>query len=55
MATRYSTTVSESMMYVALRTGGDTGQVGYVRVALPLTKVEEQSTWLVGVVGGAAP
>jgi two-component system phosphate regulon sensor histidine kinase PhoR len=53
-ATRFSTTVNQSMMYVALRTDDPTGSVAYVRVALPLNKVEEQSAWLYRVVGGTA-
>src|SRR5439155_21506647 len=40
-ATRYSTTVNRPMKYVALRTD-DAGEVGYVRVALPLDNVQEQ-------------
>ena len=41
-ATRYSTTVHQSMMYVALRTDDESQGVAYVRVALPLSRIEGQ-------------
>jgi two-component system phosphate regulon sensor histidine kinase PhoR len=41
-ATRFSTTVGETMMYVAIRIPGDTGRVAFVRVALPLNNVSRQ-------------
>src|SRR5262249_33981046 len=53
-ATRLSQTVHQQMMFVALGTGGDSGPVGYVRVALPLDKVTEQTAWLSRAVGTAA-
>jgi two-component system phosphate regulon sensor histidine kinase PhoR len=53
-ATRFSSTLSQRMMYVALRADDDSRPVAYVRVALPLDKVEEQSAWLRRVVGSAA-
>ncbi len=42
------------MMYLALRADDDSRPVAYVRVAVPLDKVEEQSAWLRRVVGSAA-
>jgi len=39
--TRFSRTLQEPMMYLAMRTG-DGGDVAFVRVALPLTTVQEQ-------------
>jgi len=53
-ATRFSTTLHQSMMYVALRTESQPRGVAYVRVALPLEKVEAQLAWLGRVVGSAA-
>jgi two-component system phosphate regulon sensor histidine kinase PhoR len=64
-ATRFSTTVRQSMMYVALRTvppldlpptlGGDKeGGIAYVRVALPLSRIEEQLAHLRQLVWTAA-
>jgi two-component system phosphate regulon sensor histidine kinase PhoR len=41
-ATRYSSTVHQSMMYVAIRTEANSQGVGFVRVALPLGQVEDQ-------------
>jgi two-component system, OmpR family, phosphate regulon sensor histidine kinase PhoR len=42
-ATRYSVTVGTEMMYVAVRLRNpDAPQLGYVRLALPLTGVEEE-------------
>ena len=52
VATRYSSTMRQSMMYVARRT--DTGPVRFVRVALPLGAVEAEIRWLHGVVWTAA-
>src|SRR5439155_18627275 len=54
MATRFSQTVNQPMMYVALRTERDRGAVAFVRVALPLTAVEEETAWLRRVVWGTA-
>ncbi len=51
-ATRYSETVRQAMMYVALRT--DAGSVRYVRLALPLGFVEQETRWLQSVVWTAA-
>jgi two-component system phosphate regulon sensor histidine kinase PhoR len=53
-ATRYSTTVNEAMMYVAVRAGGDTGEVALVRVALPLDAVGRQLAELRRIVWTAA-
>jgi two-component system phosphate regulon sensor histidine kinase PhoR len=53
-ATRFSSTLNEPMMYVALRADEESRPVAYVRVALPLDKVQEQSAWLHRVVGSAA-
>jgi two-component system phosphate regulon sensor histidine kinase PhoR len=53
-ATRLSQAVNQEMMFVALATGGDSGPVQYVRVALPLDKVAEQTAWLTRAVGTAA-
>jgi two-component system phosphate regulon sensor histidine kinase PhoR len=53
-ATRYSSTLDQPMMYVALRADDDSRPVRYVRVALPLDKVAEQSAWLRRVVASAA-
>lgn len=39
---RYSSTVEQDMMYLALRLDPEAGGVAVVRVALPLTKVQEQ-------------
>src|SRR5262249_56072934 len=41
-ATRWSTSVHQGLMYLALRTQGDTGAVAFVRVALPLGTVQGQ-------------
>jgi len=40
-STRYSTTLKEQMMYVAVTVNNQGGVVGITRVALPLTTVEE--------------
>src|SRR5262249_15184193 len=53
-ATRLSQAVNQEMMFVALATGGDSGPIAYVRVALPLDKVAEQTAWLARAVGTAA-
>jgi two-component system phosphate regulon sensor histidine kinase PhoR len=53
-ATRFSDTLGEPMMYVALRAGGETGDVAVVRVALPLDTVEEQVAGLRRIVWTAA-
>jgi two-component system phosphate regulon sensor histidine kinase PhoR len=53
-STRFSTTLSEPMMYVALPASADAGTVAYVRVALPLDKVQEQLTGLHHLVWSAA-
>jgi len=48
--TRFSTTVQEQMMYVAVTINGQSGVVGIARVALPLTTVEDSVnhiTWIV--------
>jgi two-component system phosphate regulon sensor histidine kinase PhoR len=51
-ATRYSSTLKTTLMYVALRT--DEGPVAYVRVALPLDRVAQQTAWLRRAVASAA-
>lgn len=48
--TRFSTTVGEPMMYAALRVERDSSAVAFVRVALPLDRVEEKLAWLHRVV-----
>jgi len=47
--TRFSSTVHQSMMYVALRTESSRQGVAYVRVALPLSKVQGQLAELRGL------
>jgi two-component system phosphate regulon sensor histidine kinase PhoR len=51
-ATRHSSTVNQSMMYVALR--ADAGDIAFVRVALPLVRVDEQLAELRRIVWTAA-
>jgi two-component system phosphate regulon sensor histidine kinase PhoR len=53
VATRYSTTLRKKMMYVALQTTG-TGDVAFVRVAMPVTVVQEQADHLRNLVWGTA-
>jgi two-component system phosphate regulon sensor histidine kinase PhoR len=48
-ATRFSSTLHQSMMYVALRTESHPQGVAYVRVALPLSQVERQIAELRGL------
>jgi two-component system phosphate regulon sensor histidine kinase PhoR len=48
-ATRFSSTLHQSMMYVALRTEASRQGVAYVRVALPLSQVESQIAELRGL------
>jgi two-component system phosphate regulon sensor histidine kinase PhoR len=52
VATRFSATLHEPMMYVARR--NDSGQVRYVRLALPLDGVGAEVRWLSNVVWTAA-
>ena len=40
--TRFSRAVQQPMMYVAVRTGADRGDVAFVRVAVPLDNVRQQ-------------
>lgn len=47
-ATRFSASVGQSMMYVALRTADSS--VAYVRVALPVGAIREQVTFLRGMI-----
>ncbi len=54
VATRFSHTLNQPMMYVALRADDDCRPVACVRVALPLDRVENELAWLRGVVGSAA-
>jgi two-component system phosphate regulon sensor histidine kinase PhoR len=51
---RYSHTLGQSMMYAALRAPADSGGVGYVRVALPLSDVRGQLAGLRRIVWTAA-
>lgn len=53
-ATRYSNTLGQRMMYVALRTDDERGATAFVRVALPLTEVQEQVGTLRRLVVSAA-
>src|SRR5438128_3818427 len=41
-ATRFSSTLHQSMMYVALRTDDSRQGIKYVRVALPLSRIQSQ-------------
>ncbi|HTK78777.1 MAG TPA: HAMP domain-containing protein, partial [Gemmataceae bacterium] len=50
-ATRFSHTLQEQMMYLAMRSRG--GDVAFVRVALPLTQVQEQLAGIRHLVGAA--
>ncbi len=52
-ATRHSITVNKNMMYVALKTA-DTPGIAFVRVALPVTQVQQQAAQLRTVVWGTA-
>src|SRR5262249_11687392 len=45
-ATRYSTTLHQNMMYVAVHTPENAPQVAFVRVALPVTEVQAQAARL---------
>ena len=49
-ATRYSTTLSQSMMYVALPTGTENEGVAFVRVAVSIDSIQDQLAWLRSVV-----
>ena len=51
---RHSTTIDRDMMYVAMRTDDSAGDVAFVRVALPLTAVENHLTELSHLVWTAA-
>src|SRR5262245_33583785 len=54
-ATRHSTTVSQPLMYLAVKTNGATGPVAFVRVALPVGVVQEQLAgvrWLIWSAAG---
>ncbi len=53
-SSRFSNTVHEPMMYVALRAEGEGRTVRFVRVALPLTRVHEEAAWLRKVVWSTA-
>jgi len=53
-ATRYSSTVHQSMMYVALRIEANPQGVGFVRVALPLGQIEARLSQLRQLVWTAA-
>jgi len=53
MATRHSTTVGEPMMYLTMRTG-DAQRIAFVRVALPLGKIDAQLAGLRRIVGSTA-
>ncbi len=53
-STRFSTTLQQSMMYVALRTEDERQGVAYVRVALPLSRIEGQLAHLRQLVWTAA-
>jgi len=50
-ATRFSHTLQEQMMYLAMRSRG--GDAAFVRVALPLTQVQEQLAGIRHLVGAA--
>src|SRR5262245_18419271 len=52
IATRFSGTVQEPLMYVTLRQ--DSGPVRYVRLALPLSVMAAEIAWLRGIVWTAA-
>jgi two-component system phosphate regulon sensor histidine kinase PhoR len=51
-ATRFSDTLHQNMLYMALRTERE--PVAFVRLALPLGVVEEELSWLRGVIWTAA-
>jgi two-component system phosphate regulon sensor histidine kinase PhoR len=53
-ATRYSSTVHQPMMYLALRTRIDSSPVAYVRVSLPLDSVHEELAVLRRIIWTAA-
>jgi two-component system phosphate regulon sensor histidine kinase PhoR len=53
-ASRFSTTLGQLMLYAALRADGAEGGIAYVRVALPLTRVQAQVTALRRLVWTAA-
>ncbi len=53
-ATRYSTTLGETMMYLARRVDEPGQAVGFVRVARPVTEVHEQAAHLHRLVWGTA-
>jgi two-component system phosphate regulon sensor histidine kinase PhoR len=56
-AQRYSTTISQSMMYLAMKAGDNNWNVAYVRLALPLVEVETKVAslrWLVWSATGLA-
>src|SRR5262249_22240288 len=50
IATHFSTTVSQPMMYGALRTGDGSEAVGSVRIAVPLDRVDAELARLRGMV-----
>jgi len=41
-ATRFSNTLGQEMMYVAVRTDDPSGAIAFVRVALPLTNIQQE-------------
>lgn len=53
-ATRFSHTIHQELIYVALRTDDPTGAVAFVRVALPLDRVQAQLTEIRRLVWSAA-
>lgn len=42
VATRYSQTLNLTMIYLAISVSGEDGQKGYLRLAVPLTSIDEQ-------------
>ena len=42
VATRYSQTLNLTMIYLAISVSGENGQKGYLRLAVPLTSIDEQ-------------
>ncbi|MGB1616418.1 MAG: ATP-binding protein [Pseudomonadales bacterium] len=42
MAERYSATLNQEMLYLALALGSESSKTGYVRVSMPLTSIDEK-------------
>src|SRR5947207_1819945 len=53
-STRHSTTVAEPMMYMAVKTSASSGPVAYVRVAVPVGAVQQETAVLRRLIWSAA-